>query len=87
VQEMSPVNSKFYQTLRQVLDTWIQTVQQSLELGQQQGLVRNTIAPRDVAEYIVSGYEGIKGIGKIYGKTVYHSYLSQLQVYLQTLRS
>ncbi|MEL6837425.1 MAG: TetR/AcrR family transcriptional regulator [Bacteroidota bacterium] len=86
VQEMSAVNSKFYQTLRQVLDTWIQTIQQSLELGQQQGQVRTDIDARDVAEFIVSGYEGIKGIGKIYGKKVYRSYLAQLQVYLRTLR-
>ena len=86
VQEMSAVNPKFYQALRTVLDNWMRTIEQALEAGKAAGFVRSEVDSPVVAAFIVSGYEGMKGVGKIYGKDLYRSYLSQLKVYLDTLK-
>ena len=86
VQEMSTVNPKFYQTLRGVLDNWMRTIEQALEAGKAAGFVRVDVQSSVVAAFIVSGYEGMKGVGKIYGKELYQSYLTQLKVYLDTLQ-
>ena len=86
VQEMSAINLKFYKTLRNVLDTWISTIEKALENGKLNGSIRKDVDAKVVAQYIVSGYEGMKGVGKIYGKDLYRAYLSQLKLYLQSLQ-
>ena len=86
VQEMSAINLKFYKTLRNVLDTWISTIEKALENGKLNGSIRKDVDAKVVAQYIVSGYEGMKGVGKIYGKDLYRAYLSQLKIYLQSLQ-
>ena len=86
VQEMSAVNVKFHKALRNVLDTWISTIENTLERGKVNNNIRKEVNTKVVAQFIVSGYEGMKGVGKIYGKDLYDAYLSQLKVYLETLK-
>lgn len=86
VQEMSAVNLKFYKALRNVLDTWINAIQRVLEEGKQHGKIRIDLNSKTAAEFIVASYEGTKGLGKIYGKEIYKSYLNQLKIYLATLK-
>ena len=86
VQEMSAINLRFHKALRNVLDTWISTIEKALENGKINGTVRKDVDCKVVAQFIVSGYEGMKGVGKIYGKDLYNAYLSQLKIYLESLR-
>ena len=86
VQEMSAVNLRFHKTLRDVLDIWISTIEKVLENGKMNGKIRKDVNSKSIAQFIVSGYEGMKGVGKIYGKDLYNAYLSQLKIYLETLR-
>ncbi len=86
VQEMSPINLKFHKTLRNVLDRWVHTIQQALEMGKAHGKVGSDIDTRAAAEFIVVSYEGLKSLGKIYGPDLYRSYLLQLKNYLETMR-
>ena len=86
VQEMSSINLKFYKSLRNVLDTWISTIEQALENGKLNGKIREDVNGNTAAQFIVSAYEGMKGMGKIYGKDLYKAYLSQLKIYLESLR-
>lgn len=86
VQEMSPLNVKFHKTLRNVLDRWIMVIKQALEQGKAHKTVNVSVDSQGAAEYIVAGYEGLKGVGKIYGKDLYVSFLKQFKQYLETLR-
>lgn len=86
VQEMSPINIKFHKALRGVLDKWIKVIREALEEGKKQHTVHPAVDSEGAAEFIVASYEGLKSIGKIYGKRLYVSYLPQLKVYLETLR-
>ena len=85
VQEMSAVSLKFHKALRNVLDNWISTIEKALERGKANGKVRESLDTKAAARFIVSGYEGMKGVGKIYGKDLYNSYLRELKNYLKTL--
>lgn len=86
VQEMSGVNVKFYKLLRAVLDNWINVIEATLEEGIIQNKLRKDIDCKSVAQYIIAGYEGVKGLAKVYGRDIYNSYLSELQNYLITLK-
>lgn len=86
VQEMSPLSLKFHKTLRTVLDKWIRIIKEALEYGKTQNTVKPSVDCEGAAEYIVSGYEGLKSVGKIYGRKIYISYLEQFKLYLETLR-
>lgn len=86
VQEMSPINLKFHKTLRNVLDKWMKVIEQALEDGKKQKMVKPGVESEGAAAFIVASYEGLKSIGKIYGKNIYISYLSQLKTFLESLR-
>jgi TetR/AcrR family transcriptional repressor of nem operon len=86
VQEMSPISVKFHKTLRYVLDKWIKVIREALETGKQERTVNADVDAQAAAEFIVASYEGVKGVGKIYGKDLYVSYLKQFKNYLETLR-
>ncbi len=85
VQEMGPLNLRFHQTLRGVLDHWIKTIETKIELGKAAGFIRAEVNAHDVAAYVVLSYEGLKSTGKIYGRSLYESYLKQLRSYLESL--
>jgi len=85
VQEMSAINLQFYKSLRGLLDYWVSVIEKALERGKEQGKVRQAVDCKRAAQFIVSGYEGMKGIGKIYGKDLYEAYLIELKAYLETL--
>ena len=86
VQEMSPINLRFHKTLRYILDKWIRVIREALEQGKQRNTVNPGVDAQGAAEFIVASYEGLKGVGKIYGKELYVSYLKQFKQYLETLR-
>jgi len=86
VQEMSAINLKFHKALRNILDSWISTIEKALENGKLHNNIRTDLDSKEIAQFIVSGYEGMKGVGKIYGKDLYKAYLSQLKIYLDTLK-
>ena len=86
VQEMSPISVKFHKTLRFVLDKWIKVIKEALEQGKKEKMVNAAVDSHGAAEFIVASYEGLKGVGKIYGKDLYVSFLKQFKQYLETLR-
>jgi len=83
---MSAINLKFHKALRNILDSWISTIEKALENGKLHNNIRTDLDSKEIAQFIVSGYEGMKGVGKIYGKDLYKAYLSQLKIYLDTLK-
>lgn len=86
VQEMSPININFNKALKKLLDNWMITIENTLEQGKLNGSVNLKVNSKETAQFIVASYEGLKGLGKIYGKTLYVNYLAQLKQYLNTIK-
>lgn len=87
IQEMSPIKESFKISLQSVIEHWKKAIVTELENGKKNGKVNETIDSNSVAEFIIVGYEGLRGTGKVYQSLeLYQSYLKQLKFYLSMLK-
>ncbi|QHC86183.1 TetR family transcriptional regulator [Empedobacter brevis] len=85
-QEMAPWNVEFGKALAELILEWQQTIENSIKIAKENGKVRDSVDPSQVAYFIMSGYWGIRNFGKVYNNTdCYHSYLKELKIYLNSL--
>ncbi|RYD51861.1 MAG: TetR/AcrR family transcriptional regulator [Sphingobacteriales bacterium] len=86
-QELTPWHPVLSTALDQLLQDWIQLMTQLLQKGQQSGFIKTAVSARSVALFVLSGYWGVRSIGKLGdSRTVYTAYLNELKRYLNTLR-
>ena len=87
VQEISPWNMELSDALQEIVNTWQIELKQVIQDGIKKGLIKVDIVPEQVAFFIMSSYWGIRNFGKIYNnKECYHSYLKELNQYLNSLK-
>jgi TetR/AcrR family transcriptional repressor of nem operon len=85
-QEMSPVNEEFNKALAQLTDHWQDAIQKSITLGKKAGNIRSAVNGKQVALFVMSGYWGVRNVGKLMDSTdCYVSYLKELKQYLSGL--
>lgn len=85
VDEMATVHPAFKAELEKFMDAWQTALQKLLKRGISAGIIRKGIHPNRVALFIISGYSGVRSLGKISGYAGYKTYLKELKVYLKTL--
>lgn len=86
-QEMAPWNAEFTKALNDLSLEWKDAIIGCIENGKKEGNIRPEVKAEQVAIFIMSGYWGIRNIGKLSNsKSVYLVYLQQLKDYLETLR-
>ena len=85
IEEMSPLNSAFSEALQRITNRWGEAIQASIEKSKQQGKVRSAVHSEQVAVFVLSGYGGIRNLGKMQGAPCYQVYLKELKNYLQSL--
>lgn len=84
--EMTPWNTSFSQVLNELTDQWMLVMNRALERGKKQGFVNKDVNTKQVTLFVVSGYWGIRNLGKLGNKSYYTSYLKELKNYLNTLQ-
>jgi TetR/AcrR family transcriptional repressor of nem operon len=85
IEEMANYNPAFNSQLMHLSDKWQRAIIKCLDNGKTSGKIRPEINSKQVANFIIAGYGGIRNLGKMYGKDCYTSYLSELKRYLGTL--
>ncbi|MGV3611304.1 MAG: TetR/AcrR family transcriptional regulator [Fluviicola sp.] len=86
-QEMSPWNADFSAALNELAKLWEETLMEVLENGKKNGFVRNDASPKQITMMVISGYWGIRNLGKLdKGKESYLLYLKELKRYLNSLK-
>lgn len=85
IEEMAPVNEAFKTALLKLTDDWQQAIEQSLQKAKQKGEIRQEVNTPQAAFFIISGYSGIRGMGKALGTACYAGYLQEFKNYLQQL--
>ncbi|KAA6439350.1 TetR/AcrR family transcriptional regulator [Dyadobacter flavalbus] len=85
IEEMSPLNLSFRNALTQLVVRWQHAIEHVLTLAQQSGKIRAELAPRQIALFVVTGYSGVRNMGKVFGRSCYHDFLAELKTYLQKL--
>lgn len=86
-QEMSPIDEGFRDRITRFFNLWKESITEALKLGQQQGIVDQSISPADSAIFILAAIEGTLGMVKSHqNKEVYYSCSRELERYLNTLK-
>ncbi len=84
--EMAPWHNDFTKALNDLSEEWKNAIEQCIKNGKKSGNIRADVKPEQVAVFIMSGYWGIRNMGKLTNsKTVYLIYLKQLKDYLPSL--
>lgn len=87
IDEMAPLNSGFSKALADLTNHWREAIEACLKKGKLSGQLRNDFNEGDVSLFIISGYAGIRNLGKIYGESCYAGFLVNFKEYLNSLRS
>ena len=86
-QEMSPVNDTFSHALLKLVNQLQEVILESIDKGKKAGNISQGTDALQVANLVMSGYWGVRNLGKLYNNTdSYITYLEALKGYLQTLK-
>lgn len=86
VEEMSPVNHSFKKALSQLIKKMHGAVEQALLTAQAENQIRKDIDCKRVATFLLTGYSGVRNMGKVLGKASYTHFLRELKIYLDNLK-
>jgi AcrR family transcriptional regulator len=86
-QEMTPWNTDFSVALNEITQQWTKLMTAAIVKGKEKGLVRKEVNAKQVALFIMSGYWGVRNLGKLENsKKAYLPYLKELKSYLNSLK-
>lgn len=85
IDEMAPLNSAIKKALLNLMNEWQHALEACLLKGIESKTIRDNVQPKQTALFIISGYAGIRNMGKLTGKACYHDYLHELKTYLENL--
>ncbi|MCW3463991.1 TetR/AcrR family transcriptional regulator [Chitinophaga nivalis] len=86
IEEMAPLNADFHTALATLVLQWQEAIEKTLKKGKAAQQIRKEVNTAQVAFFVMSGYSGVRNLGKLYGQTCYHKYLKELKTYLKNLR-
>lgn len=85
MEEMASQSELFKSSLIKLNSQWHTAIAASLEKGKTLGKIRKDVDAQQAAYFIMSGYGGVRNLGKIYGNEIYKDHLAQLKNYLLSL--
>jgi TetR/AcrR family transcriptional repressor of nem operon len=86
IDEMAPLSKAFHKALMQLFEQWQAAIISCLNRGKALGNIRKEVDANQAAFFIVTGYSGIRTMGKMMGTSCYNTYLKELKIYLGGLR-
>ena len=87
VQEMGGLNKEFNKALLKNIELAKKALVSSLQNGIKKKLIRKTNDPEAIANFIISGYAGVRNLGKLYQTdSCYRTHLKEFKTYLENLR-
>lgn len=85
-EEMSPVNPRFRNALKGLMDDWQSALEKSISRAKKAKTLSSGVNARQLAVFVTGGYAGARIMGKLYGTDAYKSFLRQLRNYLESMR-
>ncbi len=86
IEEMAPLHPAFKKEIRKLTDEITATIESLLTNGEKCGKITRMGSARQAATFIITGYMGVRALGKLYGVKCYSIYLNGLKAYLEGLR-
>jgi TetR/AcrR family transcriptional regulator, transcriptional repressor for nem operon len=85
IEEMASQNDDFHKALLYLSNEWKNAIVACLQTGKINGKVSPDVNSEAFALFVMSGYGGIRNLGKIYGKGCYAPFLQEFKRTLKTL--
>jgi AcrR family transcriptional regulator len=86
-QEMTPWHKEFSHALNGLTSKWRSMMTSSIKEGIKSGYYKSTVNPQQVSDFVISGYWGIRNLGKVNNSSeCYKGYLKELKNYLNSLK-
>jgi TetR/AcrR family transcriptional repressor of nem operon len=86
-QELAPWHKEVSKALNLLTLRWRTILSSTIKSGIQSGYYRSNVNPDAVCDFIISGYWGIRNLGKLDNSTkCYNTYLKEFKNYLNSLR-
>ncbi|RKR13269.1 TetR family transcriptional regulator [Maribacter vaceletii] len=85
IEEMAPINQQFNKAISKLIDELLSKLVLVIATGIENNEIDKDANPKHIANFIMSGYMGVRTLGKLYGTKSYDSYLKELKIYLNTL--
>ncbi|MDW7691766.1 TetR/AcrR family transcriptional regulator [Flammeovirgaceae bacterium SG7u.132] len=77
----------YQSALKGIIEQWKATLIQLIERGKKEGSIKKEISSTAVAVYLISAFEGIRGIRKLYTTdSILEEYISGLSLYLLQIK-
>ncbi|WP_299251319.1 TetR/AcrR family transcriptional regulator [uncultured Lacinutrix sp.] len=77
----------YQNALKNIIELWKTALVQIIERGKQEHTIKEEVSSQAVATYLISAFEGIRGIRKLYtNDTVLDEYITGLTFYLNQIK-
>ncbi len=87
VQEMTPWHKEFSEAIEKLTTKWRTLMISTIKSGIKSGYYKKSVHPQQVADFVTSGYWGIRNLGKVNNSSeCYKGFLKELKNYLESLR-
>lgn len=87
INELAFTEDRFRTEMRSIIDEWKTALIKLIEEGKQKQEIRNDVDAQSTAIYLISAYEGARGIGKLYNsKLLLQQFLDGVVAYLEQLK-
>ena len=85
IEEMAPINPAFNKAIAQLIHETLSKIEEVIKLGKNRNQIKKEVKPKQTANFIMTGYMGVRTLGKLHGVKCYAIYLNELKEYLNKL--
>lgn len=86
INEIGGSQNLLNEALKDLIDTWVKAVVEIIKRGHKDGSIRPKTNPQQAAIYLVSSFEGMRGIRKLYSDDLnWNAYKAALEDYINQL--
>ncbi|WP_204346168.1 TetR/AcrR family transcriptional regulator [Psychroserpens algicola] len=88
INEIADTEVAYQVALKAIIDKWTTALIELIERGKTENTIKKDISSKAVAIYLISAFEGVRGIRKLYDDDlILNQYISGLSFYLKQLRA
>ena len=88
INEIGDHEIAYQKALKIIIDQWTKALVQLIDRGKKEHSIKNNISSKAVAVYLISAFEGVRGIRKLYkDDTILNDYIKGLTIYLDQIKN
>ncbi|SDM04884.1 TetR/AcrR family transcriptional regulator [Kriegella aquimaris] len=88
INEISDYEIAYQIALKRIIEEWQSALIYLIDRGKSENVINKSISSKAVAVYLISAFEGIRGIRKLYDNDfILEEYISGLSLYLNQIKS